>query len=172
VFAYYQTLQASYPIREQLIRENLEKISLSIKDEGLEKEVLVLHIRRTDYKENPSIGLLPADYFNRALNQLSKKYEWDELWLFSDDFQEAILMVPDEFKSKVKVVSDGTESPTQTLALMACGNSFILSNSSFGWWAANLAYLPPKYVVVPNEWFKKIPEPVGLIPNHWIRVKA
>jgi hypothetical protein len=170
VFAYYQTIRAASSIKEQIKNENLGKLKLQRVNVKSNREILVLHIRRTDYKENPEIGLLPDEYFKDALNHLSQIYRWDELWLFSDDPQEAILMVPDEFKSKLIVMTHSNKTPPETLALMACGTSFILSNSSFGWWAAILAYHPPKYVVVPSKWFSQIDEPVGLIPDGWIRV--
>ncbi len=170
VFAYFQTLEAVSPIKQQLISDNLEKFLPQRATQVKEKEILILHVRRTDYKENPKIGLLPPNYFKDALAHLSKIYAWDELWLFSDDPQEAVLMVPQEFKDKLVVIPVEGNMPPDTLALMACGNSFILSNSTFGWWAANLAYNPPKHVVVPSKWFNQIDEPAGLIPKAWIRV--
>jgi len=172
VFAYFQTQQAAKAIREVLVKENAEIPPEVDEIIGLDKEVLVLHIRRTDYKENPRIGLLPQDYFRNALEELSKKYTCEELWLFSDDPQEAIFMVPEEFKSKLRVISDEAKTPNEVIALMAFGNSFILSNSTFGWWAANLAYVPPKHVIVPSKWFRHMDEPVGLIPIDWVRVGA
>jgi len=53
---------------------------------------------------------------------------------------------------------------------MRLGTGYVLSNSTFGWWAAYLARMEPKVVVVPDPWFKKIDEPLGLIPIGWTRI--
>ena len=170
VFAYLQTVRASDALKKKLKVENSTHKNLLPIDFDLGKEILVVHIRRTDYLENPKIGALPKIYFHDALEHLAKIYSWDELWLFSDDINEALEMIPKKFNTKIRITSQGDENPVETLALMSYGKSFILSNSTFGWWSAILAHTTPAHVVVPKKWFREIPEPLGLIPPNWIRV--
>ncbi len=170
IFAYFQTEQAAGCLKEKLIAEHIELVRDEIKNE--EKEILVIHVRRTDYKQNPEIGLLSSEYFRIALEELSKVYMWEELWLFSDAPTEALELIPDRFRINTRVMPSDDVSPIETLALMSCGSAYILSNSTFGWWAANLALKKPKFVVAPEPWFRSLEEPSGLIPINWIRVRA
>ena len=170
VFAYYQTGAAANELKVNLMAEHFDLVSNEVKNQ--EREILILHIRRTDYKENPEIGLLSPDYFKIALEELSKIHSWEELWLFSDAPTEALELVPDGFRNSIKIMPSNDLSPIETLALMSCGSAYILSNSTFGWWAANLAFTPPKFVVAPEPWFKSLEEPSGLIPINWIRVRT
>lgn len=170
IFAYYQTETAAIELKKNLIAEHFDLVSNEVKSQ--EREILILHIRRTDYKQNPEIGLLSSDYFRIALEELSKIYFWEELWLFSDSPTEALELVPDKFRNSIKIMPSNDVSPIETLALMSCGSAYILSNSTFGWWAANLAFKTPKFVVVPEPWFRSLEEPSGLIPINWIKVRA
>lgn len=170
IFAYYQTISASVEITESLVSDRKFRKLITPEQSSEGREVLVVHVRRSDYKDNPQIGLLSETYFSKALEYLSQLYEWDELWLFSDDTEEARGMIPEKFRTKLRVIDQGEEIPIKTLAMMTRGNAFILSNSTFGWWSAVLAEKTPKFVLVPTKWFFELPEPKGLIPIHWNRV--
>jgi hypothetical protein len=170
IFAYFQTEQAASELKEKLITEHIELVRDEIKNQ--EKEILILHVRRTDYKQNPEIGLLSSEYYRIALEELSKVYLWEELWLFSDAPTEALELIPDKFRINTRVMPSDDASPIETLAVMSCGSAYILSNSTFGWWAANLALKTPKFIVAPEPWFRSLEEPSGLIPINWIRVRA
>jgi hypothetical protein len=63
-------------------------------------------------------------------------------------------------------------SPAQTLFLMSQANNFIISNSTYSWWAAFLSKDINAVVVSPNPWFAFIDSPVGLIPDRWIRLNS
>jgi hypothetical protein len=170
LFLYFQTEIACSAIRREIQNENGFKFKFDT--DNTDREVLILHIRRTDYRVNPDIGLLPPRYFMSALELASKKITWDELWVFSDEPQEAVELIPLQYRSKVRIMESSDSNPLRVLALMACGNAFILSNSTFGWWAANLSTTPPKFVMVPEPWFASLDEPKGLIPDYWIRVRV
>jgi hypothetical protein len=169
IFLYHQCIAASNEIRTKL-RDELSLTS-ETKLEISAQQVLVVHIRRTDYAENPEIGLLPDDYYTRAIQQATKVFNWHQIWLFSDDPDEALSIIPKRYHSSVLVMEKSTNSPLEVLALMAQGNAFILSNSTFGWWGACLASDDTKIVVVPNPWYAKLEEPKGLIPENWIRIQ-
>ena len=168
--AYFQTEEAAKLLKVDLRKELQTVTSTEIISKAENNEILVLHIRRTDYKENKDIGLLPASYFSAALDLAAKQFYWNELWLFSDDTAEAISMVPSKFRDRLQVVSSDSDNPLEVMSQMIMGSSYILSNSTFGWWAAQMSVKQPQFVIVPKEWFAHMDEPIGLIPNSWIRV--
>jgi len=171
IVAYFQTEEAAKVLKVTL-REELKAITSSeimAKSEG--NEVLVLHIRRTDYKGNKDIGLLSPDYFSTALELAATKFRWNALWLFSDEPTEALDMIPTEFRDRLQVVSSALDNPIEVLSQMILGNSYILSNSTFGWWAAQMSVNQPHFVIAPKKWFAHMDEPRGLIPESWIRVE-
>lgn len=170
-FVYFQTIKASIAIKDRISEENLAN-SLEILENLIvaDKKIMVLHIRMGDYRLNPEMGVLGSSYFTEALEAASTKFSWDEIWLFSDEPHEAKLMLPSAYSETLRLIDDKSFDPIQTLALMCCGDAYILSNSSFGWWAANLSYKSPEVIVVPNPWFARLNEPKGLIPESWIRV--
>jgi hypothetical protein len=59
-----------------------------------------------------------------------------------------------------------------TLQIMRFGKSYILSNSTFGWWSARLSHYEKSIVIVPDRWFKALPEPFELVPENWVRIHA
>lgn len=168
--AYYQTQKAAVLIAQSITMDNKVKFALPSPVREHQNQILIIHIRRTDYKDNPDIGLLPRSYYSNALNLVSTKLSWDELWLFSDDLDEAKKMIPTEFTSKMRPIQSFDFTPVEVLSQMSLGDAYILSNSTFGWWASNLAERKPLLVVAPKVWFENIPEPKGLIPSDWIRL--
>jgi hypothetical protein len=63
---------------------------------------------------------------------------------------------------------DGASS-AEVLKVMSLGKVFVISNSTFGWWAAYLAGFEHNDVrtYYPEPWFKEIPQPEGLFPSNW-----
>jgi hypothetical protein len=139
----------------------------------ISKQVVVVHIRRGDYnKLASSIGLLSRDYYISAISQIQSILPNSELWIFSDEINEAkeLLYGINLEISKWVIPPDGND-PAESLVLMSHGKAIITANSSFSWWAAatgnNL-----KTVITPYPWFKNLEEPENLIPEHWIRVPS
>lgn len=172
VVAYFQSQKAADLILQSLREDNISRFPSIRKYESPNTKILVIHIRRTDYKDNPDIGMLNEKYFRSALHLMAKKFVWDELWLFSDDLDEAVQFVPKEFMSKLRCMKTDNLPPDEVLALMSRGNAYILSNSTFSWWAASMSEGSPHIVIIPEVWFKNLPEPKGLIPFDWTRVQA
>jgi len=131
---------------------------------------LVVHVRRGDYLKNRLYHVCDAEYFQRAAAQLIKDRPRSEVFVFSDDLQWARdslrFPVPTSF-----IQHEGPDSAALELSLMALGKSFVISNSTFGWWGAWLSTAPAKRVVAPARWFARMKDKApDLIPDEWMRL--
>jgi hypothetical protein len=89
--------------------------------------------------------------------------------LFSNDIVAALEYIPSSLREHLWIPSKDLTSTTETLELMRNGKGYVLSNSSFSWWAAVLTYGDMPLVISPTPWFQKKTEPVDLIPHDWLR---
>jgi hypothetical protein len=60
--------------------------------------------------------------------------------------------------------------PSEDHRLMSGCRHFIISNSTYSWWAAWLGRAPEKTVIAPRQWFQAATVPAGLIPPEWITI--
>jgi len=112
-----------------------------------------VHVRRGDYVGNAHLALTPMDYFERAISYMRSKLTAPRFTVFSDDprwcreqfRQFGDVTVPDN--------SGRQEDQFSEFSQMSACDHFIISNSSFSWWAAWLGTCPDKIVVTPTRWF-------------------
>jgi hypothetical protein len=133
------------------------------------KRILVIHVRLGDYMHEPTIGTLSREYYKRALKEIDRE-RIDEILVFSDSPHLVKSWLPEEISHNFEIVPN-TFTSAETLMLMKTGSDFIISNSTFGWWAAMLSTNKDKKVIAPKPWFIAQDEPTDLLPNSWIRVK-
>jgi hypothetical protein len=63
-------------------------------------------------------------------------------------------------------------SDVEVWDLMRHFSAYIISNSTFAWWAAFLRENQGAPVYAPDPWFQGMASPNKLIPEDWTRVKA
>jgi hypothetical protein len=175
VIGYFQTFEWENSIRvKKLISELSPKFGNKIISKYALKsqrdKPLVVHIRIGDYKLEPNFGIISRTYLEHSLLEAFKMYEYSKIWLFSDDPSEAVKMLPKEYLSIVELIPEISNSATLTLEVMRMGHGYVLSNSTYSWWAAFLSRTEPHIVTVPKPWFVNLPEPKGMFPNSWTRI--
>jgi len=139
---YFKNIESE--IREDFTfkSEILEPCKEMVEDVG---EAISLHVRRTDYLENPNHTTLGLDYYKKALDRFNPKLP---VVIFSDDpewCQEQELFSDDRF-----MVSESGDQYID-LCLMTLCQHHIIANSSFSWWGAWLS--DSDDVVAPSKWF-------------------
>jgi len=113
--------------------------------ENFGNKIGAIHIRRTDYVNNPSHACQSDQYFELALNQIPGDCE---VLIFSD--------VPewcksqDMFSSDRFLVSD-IDNPYIDLCLMTMCQYIITASSTFSWWGAYLS--EAETIIAPKTWF-------------------
>lgn len=156
-----------------LVRNQVESIyPRTISDKGnslldsiRSKRTIVIHVRRGDYI-GEKFGNLGDDYYLQAISQTNQD-SYDETWIFSDDIEHVKnMMFPKQLRNP-KFIDDKDLKSSEILEIMRNGNSYIIANSSFSWWAAELRYDREAKVICPVPWFREIPSPEHIIESDW-----
>jgi hypothetical protein len=138
-----------------------------------EDNPIVIHVRRGDYKNEPGIGLVGKDYYQNATSGIPASIDKDsKFWVFSDEInlaREVLSFIPE---SRIRFIEDTWDSSVLTMEIMRLGRGFILANSTFGYWAAHLAFEVPHFVMVPDPWFQNSESPKELIPLSWTKLPS
>ncbi len=133
------------------------------------KRILVVHVRLGDYMNEPKIGTLSQEYYQRALQEIDLT-KIDQTLVFSDSPELVKAYLPKDLSPNFEIVPK-TFTSAETLMLMKAGSDFIISNSTFSWWGAMLSQNRNKRVIAPTPWFIAQDEPKDLLPSGWIKVK-
>jgi hypothetical protein len=162
---------------------SVKKVFLDMHDSGdeslnpfrqraIEELPLVVHVRRGDYKNEPKFGLLSKYYYEEAIDQQFHNFGYGKIWLFSDEPESAHNLIPLKYREEVVQILNFQSSPAKTLQIMKLGKGFVLANSSFSYWAAQLSTVPGSRIITPTPWFKDMVEPRDLINPKWKRINA
>jgi len=130
---------------------------------------LVVHVRLGDYMNESDFGIPSLGYFHDSIAELWNMNVYSRIALFSNEEVSAMKYIPNTLHKHLWVPSQDLRSSAETLELMRHGKGYVLSNSSFSWWAAALSYTDSPSVICPVPWFKNKTEPVDLVPKKWTR---
>lgn len=135
-----------------------------------------MHVRRGDYLASETRlfhGLTSKEYFKRALSLLEVLNGQTRVIAFSDSPEH----VAEEFSDlgiRIETFDpQGQINDLDTLRAMSQASQFVMSNSSYSWWAAwhiEMAHLSdPKWrVVAPRPWFAGGDSAKDLLLPSWI----
>src|SRR4030095_14873700 len=142
-----QTLRADFTFKEEMSPNALE-IAKQIK----ESNSVCVHVRRTDFLTVTGFGVLDIDYFQQGEELLSDRLDEPTYFVFSDDIEGCPKNL--RFRSESIFVSDdfGEKKFRDDMRLMSLCNNYIISNSSFAWWAVWLNQSEDKIVIAPKTW--------------------
>jgi hypothetical protein len=124
-----------------------------------------LHIRRTDYLQNPNHTALDLDYYQKALSQFDSNIP---VLVFSDDVE---WCKNQELFSDDRFMISESGDPYVDLCLMSLCSHHIIANSSFSWWGAWLS--KSNEVISPVQWFgpdNQDKNTKDLIPDRWEKI--
>lgn len=115
-------------------------IKKSVDEWVVNKKYISMHIRRTDYVNNPHHTNLSLDWYNTA-----KQYFNDpDILIFSDDKDWCKESFP------LDTISPFRTDVEDLYAMTKC-SGHIIANSSFSWWGAYLSN--GEKTIIPKEWF-------------------
>jgi len=118
-----------------------------------EKDSLIVHVRRGDYKDAAYFhGLVSEDYYSKALVEAQKVVpSGSKLIVMSDEPELAKEIIG---HADLYIGPEDLPSPAETLLLMSEAKYLIGANSSFSLWAGMLMSQTNSLQIFPDPWFK------------------
>ncbi len=171
--SYFSSIQKKlnihFTIKKRYQKEFEQKYELFFR----ENKVIVVHIRRTDYKEVEFEGLggqgvdLPIAYYEKSLDTIKNRDDYRIIFI-SDDIES----VKEDF-SHYKNAHFETYQAIVDFQLIQHADISIIANSTFAWWAAYLSKKENSITYAPMYWlgFKVKKEfPIGITTSkfNWI----
>lgn len=162
-------------IRDVLLSEFTPKQDLLKKNERMMRDIqetnsVCLSVRRGDFESNTEVKKLQSvcnrQYFEAAIQAIKGNVENPVFFMFSDDIE----WVKNNIHTGCTAYyEDGTDPVWEKLRLMSACKHFIVSNSTFSWWAQYLSKNTDKIVVSPSRWFNNDYQS-PLIGEDWIKI--
>ena len=176
---YFQSENYFLGIKKELVKKIKLKKKINKPNLLLLKKIqktcsVALHVRRTDYINNPNYkkiyNVCNKNYYLRAIKILEQKFKQPFFFIFSDDIQwvkqkfsykKNVLIVELNYKEKDHVYD---------FELMRNCKHFIISNSSFSWWSCWLGSNKNSVVISPKKWFSDKNQKRNPILDTWIKL--
>lgn len=132
-----------------------------------------ISIRRGDFVNDEKLAKLhkvtSKKYFEAAIKIMSEKIHEPNFFIFSDDVEWAKKNL--NFFDNVVYSETGRDPVWEKLRLMYSCKHFIISNSTFSWWAQYLSTNEDKIVISPDRWFNSELES-ELLTDNFIRISS
>ena len=152
---------------ELKISPEAKAIIESYREEAIFENPLLVHVRLGDYLNESAIGTLGLDYYLKAFYEMERKQQVNSIWLFSDDPQRAIEIFPVEIQKRIKIISEPGLTAMENLQIMRLCKNYVIANSTYGWWSAQLSWSENAEVFFPKPWFMSMKDPNELAPKTW-----
>lgn len=114
-----------------------------------------ISIRKGDFLKagNEKFNICSENYYYKAVSAIKNKIGVFSLFIFSDDIEWCKKNL--HFDNNVYYENNNGMDPVwEKIRLMSACKHFIISNSSFSWWAQYLGQFKNKIVVAPRPWRK------------------
>lgn len=173
---YFSSIEATIRF-EFTFRKNILAEGKFLHDQILNSNSVCVQVRRGDYVNNPTVSkrhqTTSLAYFEQGISFMKAKVPNPVFFVFSDD----IKWCEENFKGvgnihfvEKELAGKGAGNSDYLQLMIACKH-FVISNSTFAWWAAWLCTNPGKIVVAPMNWFndQKI-ETKDIYPQGWIKI--
>ena len=148
--------EATQRVKETFTFPDVQNVPPGLDFDSAQQTVAV-HVRRGDYVTDPIAHayhfVCGENWYLNAIQQMRNSVPDAIFYVFSDD--------PDWAKLKfgalngVSIVTSGHDAPTWVdMALMSRCRHFIISNSTYSWWASYLGKSDGSVIIAPKYWSK------------------
>lgn len=162
LYGFFQDRQYAYNLKNVFLKFPSRGYELW-KQNNAEGAHVCVHIRLGDYVDNDYFGICTKRYYNRALKYLADKVQNPIFHIFSDDIE----MVKKDFTFAYPVIYEEEKNVNECLMKMSLCKYFIISNSTFSWWAQCFSKNKDKMVVAPASWYGDRNRIFDLYDKNW-----
>ena len=114
-----------------------------------------VHIRRGDYLDPrwSYLNVCTENYYIKAIEYVKEKIDCPIFYIFSNTHEDVLWIKKNYNLAGINVKFVDLNNPDyEELRLMYHCKNFIISNSTFSWWAQYLCQNDSKMVVAPSQW--------------------
>lgn len=171
VNGWFQEAVLFEPIRDILIRD-FAYTAPGLADTEICKRMrtensVCVHVRRGDYINHPVFDVCHEAYYCGAMERIAGKVADPVFFIFSDDIGQVEREM--KFPYPVVYVRERHEACDELFLMRQCRH-FIMSNSTFSWWAQFLGEAEDKIVVAPARWRRDDAANRDIYMDGWILV--
>jgi len=155
--------------RELTLRDELRGKNAELASRIRQTESVAIHVRHGDNANAVAaeLGVLPRDYYTRAVQELANEVREPHFFVFSDDIEWTKQLLGHQ-PAFTFVDHNGAERSHEDMRLISLCKHHVLANSTFGWWGAWLAKSPDQIVIAPCRYYLGIDRPnPDLYPRSW-----
>lgn len=162
-------------IREDILNEFRFKQKPSDKCKMMMNQIIktnavCVHVRRGDYINSyysRTLAVCDYEYYKKGMDYIANKVENPIFYIFTNSHQDH-LWIKENYIFGYPVVNVDLENPDyEELRLMSSCKHFIISNSTFSWWAQYLAQNSSKIVIAPKRWNNVDKDFDGIYMPNW-----
>lgn len=167
---------------ENILRDELEiidepnKENAKLIDEIDSSESVCVHIRRGDYLDEKwsYLNVCNDYYYESAIKMIQKQVHNPTFFIFSNSSEDIIWIKRNYKIPRTARYIDLNNPDYEDFRLMCHCKHFIISNSTFSWWASFLSKNKDKIIIAPNKWENNsnYEEFKGIYMDNWIKVST
>lgn len=137
-------------------------------------ESVCIGIRRGDFEsaDNKNFcSVCGSSYYNRAIRYMIARIPKARFFIFTDDPK----WVADSVSAPIDtvIIGDDLIKFDDKLYIMSLCKNFIISNSTYIWWAQHLSDAQNKIVIAPDKWRNATPDMhTGIYEKGWIIIET
>ncbi len=129
--------------------------------------VICVTIRRGNFTSNAlkdKFLVCGSEYYYQGVRYIHERYTDAIIYVCSDDIE----WCKKELQFKQNTIYEKENPVWEKLYLMTLCNHFVISNSTFSWWAQYLSAAPNKIVVAPYRWRNSEFPPQDIFEDTWV----
>jgi hypothetical protein len=165
---YFQNIEYINNVEIKIKYENnlINEIQKKIED-CKENNSIAIHVRRGDYLNLQTLFcVMDIEYYKKSIKIIEANIKNPYYFILTDDIEWARENLA--YINNAILISELTKDAFEDFYLMTLCSNFIIPNSTFSWWAAELNSNNKKIVIVPKKWYIKQEEEIfNLIPKSW-----
>lgn len=136
--------------KEFVLTDKLSGYNADFSERMRETNSVCVHVRRGDYLKLPQYWVCDFEYYKTAVNLAKRELDNPTFFFFSDDIE----WVKEKFGSGEDYYYMEEKNPDYVdFAVMSSAKHFVISNSTYSWWASECGTYEGKRIYAPDRWY-------------------